>query len=104
MESNNGIIFTGEKRINPRKPVLVSLCPTTNPTCNDPGANPGLRGEKPVTDRLGHGRGVREISHKAFVLFLSPYRQIPVKKQNKFRPLPPNFVVIPSFVIVVSYI
>jgi hypothetical protein len=28
---------------------------TTNPTWIDPGANPGLRGERPGTNRLSHG-------------------------------------------------
>jgi hypothetical protein len=28
---------------------------TTNPTCTDPGSNPGLRGERPATNRLSHG-------------------------------------------------
>jgi hypothetical protein len=28
---------------------------TTNPTWIDPGANPGLRGERPATNRLSHG-------------------------------------------------
>jgi hypothetical protein len=28
---------------------------TTNPTWIDPGSNPGLRGERPATNRLSHG-------------------------------------------------
>jgi hypothetical protein len=28
---------------------------TTNPTWIDPGANPGLRGERPATNRLSYG-------------------------------------------------
>jgi hypothetical protein len=28
---------------------------TTNPTWTDPGSNPGLRGERPATNRLSHG-------------------------------------------------
>jgi hypothetical protein len=28
---------------------------TTNPTWIDPGANPGLRGKRPATNRLSHG-------------------------------------------------
>jgi hypothetical protein len=38
----------------------------TNPTWTDPGSNPGLRGERPTTNRLSHGtasgRCVRLIS------------------------------------------
>jgi hypothetical protein len=33
----------------------VPLCPPQNPTWIDPGANPGLRGERPATNRLSHG-------------------------------------------------
>jgi hypothetical protein len=29
--------------------------PVTNPTWIDPGANPGLRGERPATNRLSYG-------------------------------------------------
>jgi hypothetical protein len=37
----------------------VKTCPsatlsTTNPTCPDPGSNPGRRGEKPATNRLSY--------------------------------------------------
>jgi hypothetical protein len=28
---------------------------TANPTWTDPGSNPGLRGERPATNRLSHG-------------------------------------------------
>jgi hypothetical protein len=28
---------------------------TTNPTWTDPGSNPGVRGERPATNRLSHG-------------------------------------------------
>ena len=36
------------------------ICPsatfsTTNPTLTDPGSNPGLRGQRPATNRLSHG-------------------------------------------------
>jgi hypothetical protein len=31
---------------------------TTNPTCTDPGSNPGLRGERPATKGLNHGTAV----------------------------------------------
>jgi hypothetical protein len=32
----------------------LSQLSTTNPTRTDPGSNPGLRGEKPATNRLSH--------------------------------------------------
>jgi hypothetical protein len=37
----------------PRPP--SATLPTTNPTWTDPGANPGLHGERPVTNDLSHG-------------------------------------------------
>jgi hypothetical protein len=43
--------LTGENRRTRRK-----ICPSaTNPTWIDPGANPGLRGERPATNDLSHG-------------------------------------------------
>jgi hypothetical protein len=35
--------------------------PTTNPTWTDQGANPGLRGEMPVTNRLSRDRAESKI-------------------------------------------
>jgi hypothetical protein len=31
---------------------------TTNPTLTDPGSNPGLRGERPATNRLSHDTAI----------------------------------------------
>jgi hypothetical protein len=31
------------------------FCPSQNPTCPDPGLNPGRRGGKPATNRLSYG-------------------------------------------------
>jgi hypothetical protein len=46
--------LTGENRF-----ILVKTCPsvtfsTKYPTWTDPGSNPGLRGERPATNRLSH--------------------------------------------------
>jgi hypothetical protein len=30
------------------------FCPSQNPTCPDPGFNPGRRGEEPATNRLSY--------------------------------------------------
>jgi hypothetical protein len=38
-----------------RKTCLRATLPTTNLTWTDPGSNPGLRGERPATNRLSHG-------------------------------------------------
>jgi hypothetical protein len=49
-----------------------------NLTCNDQGANPGLRGEKPVINGLSHGRAVHHLVSdipRFLVTFLSPCSQ-----------------------------
>jgi hypothetical protein len=38
-----------------QKPAPVPLCPPQIPPWTDPGSNPGLRGERPTTNRLSHG-------------------------------------------------
>jgi hypothetical protein len=45
----------GENRITRRKSCSSATLSTTNPTWTDPGSNPGLRGERPATNRLSHG-------------------------------------------------
>jgi hypothetical protein len=46
---------------------LEKTCPsatlsTTNPTCPDPGSNPGRRGGKPTTNRLSYGAATTILS------------------------------------------
>jgi hypothetical protein len=53
--------LTGENRSAQRKTCSSATLSTTNPTWTDTGWNPGLRGERPATDRLSHGNG--PISH-----------------------------------------
>jgi hypothetical protein len=48
-------ILTGENRRTRRKTYPSATLSTTNPTWIDPGANPGLRGERPATNDLSHG-------------------------------------------------
>jgi hypothetical protein len=48
-------ILTGENRRTRRKTCPSATLSTTNPTWIDLGANPGLRGERPVTNDLSHG-------------------------------------------------
>jgi hypothetical protein len=55
LESDGGIILTGENRSTRRKTCPSATLSTTNPTRIDPGANPGLRGERPATNDLSHG-------------------------------------------------
>jgi hypothetical protein len=47
-------IFAGETEVLGENLPSATLS-TTNPTWVDPGANPGLRGERPATNRLSHG-------------------------------------------------
>jgi hypothetical protein len=48
-------ILTGEKRRTRRNTCPSATLSTKNPTWIDPGANPGLRGERPATNDLSHG-------------------------------------------------
>jgi hypothetical protein len=45
------MILTGENRRTRRKPCLIATLSTTNATWTDRGVTPGLRGEKPATNR-----------------------------------------------------
>jgi hypothetical protein len=56
LESDGGMILTGENRRTRRKTCPSATLSTTNPTWIDPGANPVLRGERPATNDLSHGR------------------------------------------------
>jgi hypothetical protein len=47
--------LTGENRSTRGKTCPSAALSTTNPTWTDPGSNPGLRGERPATNRLSHG-------------------------------------------------
>jgi hypothetical protein len=48
------MIFAGETEVLGENLPSATLS-TTNPTWIDPGANPGVRGERPATNRLSHG-------------------------------------------------
>jgi hypothetical protein len=54
-DNDGGMILTGENRKTRRKTCPSAPFSNTNPTLIDPGANPGLRGERPATNRLSHG-------------------------------------------------
>jgi hypothetical protein len=47
--------WQGKTEVLGENPVPVS---TTNPTWTDPGSNPGLRGERPATNRLSYGTAI----------------------------------------------
>jgi hypothetical protein len=51
-------LLTNEMKYGAQRKTCPSvILSTTNPTCIDPGTNPGLRSERPVTDGLSHGSG-----------------------------------------------
>jgi hypothetical protein len=55
LESDGGMILTGESRRPRRKTCHSATLSTTNPTWIDPGANPDQCGERPATNRLSYG-------------------------------------------------
>jgi hypothetical protein len=55
LESDGGMILTGENRTTRRETCPSASLSTTNPTWIDPVANPGLRGKRPATNDLSHG-------------------------------------------------
>jgi hypothetical protein len=59
MKNDGGMILTGENRKTRRKTCPIANLSTTNPTWIDPGANAGLYGERPATNRLSHGTAQR---------------------------------------------
>jgi hypothetical protein len=59
------MIMTGENQRTCRKPAIL---PTTNPTQTDPGMNPSLYGERPVTNCLSHGTATVDLIFSHSVL------------------------------------
>jgi hypothetical protein len=55
------MILTGENRRTRRKTCPSATLSTANPTWIDPGANPGLRGERPASNRLSHGTALDDV-------------------------------------------
>jgi hypothetical protein len=55
LESDGGMILTGENRRTRRKTCPSATLSIADPTWIDPGANPGLRGERPAANDLSHG-------------------------------------------------
>ena len=52
---------TGKNRQLGEKPVPVPLCPPQISHGLDLGSNPGLRGERPATNRLSHGTALLQV-------------------------------------------
>jgi hypothetical protein len=53
--STGGMKLAGENRSTRGKICPSATLSTKNPTWTDPGPRPGLRGERPATNRLTHG-------------------------------------------------
>jgi hypothetical protein len=70
LESDGGMILTGENRRTRRKTCPSATMSTTNPTWIDPGVNTRLRGERPATNDLRYGTA--KLNTKFGVIF-SPY-------------------------------
>jgi hypothetical protein len=63
--------LTRENRSTRRKTYPSDTLSTTNPTWTNPGSNPGLRGERPATNRLSHDTAWENLkSRKDEILFL----------------------------------
>jgi hypothetical protein len=60
------MIFAGETEVLGENLPSATLS-TTNPTRIDPGTNPGLRGERPATNRLSHGTACSTTIHINFI-------------------------------------
>jgi hypothetical protein len=52
--------LTWENRNTGGKTCPSATLSTTNPTWTDPGSNPGIRSERPTTDRLSHGTVIQK--------------------------------------------
>jgi hypothetical protein len=57
LESDGGMILTGENQRTRRRTCPSATMSTTNPTWIDPCANPGFRGDRPATNLLSQWRG-----------------------------------------------
>ena len=66
----------GENRSTGRKPCPSATLSTTNTTRTDPRSNPGLRGERPATNRLSRSTANASVLAVVFTvydaLFLKP--------------------------------
>jgi hypothetical protein len=59
--------LTGENRSTREKTCPSATFSISNPTWTDPGSNPGLRGERPATNRLSHGTALMNVCSNCMV-------------------------------------
>jgi hypothetical protein len=82
--------LTGENRsTRGGKTCPSATLTTTNPTWIDPGSNPGLRGERPATNRPSHGTATPGLFAFPWLLSVSTSFQILTEAYFKFTFLPP---------------
>jgi hypothetical protein len=62
MEIDGGMILTGENLGRRRTTCPFATSSITNLTRTDPGANPGLSGEKTAINLLDHGTAIHEVN------------------------------------------
>jgi hypothetical protein len=63
LESDGGMILTGENRRILRKTCPSATLSTTNPIWIVQGANPGLRDERPATSDLSHDTATKNVTN-----------------------------------------
>jgi hypothetical protein len=83
LESDGGMILTGKNRRTRRKTCPSATLSATNPTWIDPGANPGLRGERPATNDLSHGT-----VHSSYLLQMSLLVGLPASSGRQVKRFP----------------
>jgi hypothetical protein len=84
LESDGGMILTGENRRTRRKTCPSTILSTTKPTWIDPGTNPCLRGERPATNDLRNGTA-QDVPYRDS----NPVSQRPRPTSQTARPLGP---------------
>jgi hypothetical protein len=81
-----GIILTGKHRRTRRKNSSSATFPTTDPTLTGPGLNPGLRGQRPATNRVSHKMWLT-FGNCLSVLWVYYWSTSFVTKELKFPPI-----------------
>jgi hypothetical protein len=87
LESDGGMILTGENRIRRRKTCPSATLYTTNPTRIVPVANPSLRGETPETNHLSHDTAVNLFPYLLHVSIVSYLIAVYYPARMKVSPL-----------------
>jgi hypothetical protein len=62
------MILAGKNRRTRRETCPSVTLSTTNPTWIEPGANPGLRGERSVSNHFSHGTAKEKTIYKKMII------------------------------------